>query len=66
MKNTDEAIKELYGVSKAIPNIINIIPKELNRYSVTYYVSLNINFKIKMSSIAIFSDDLSNVQQIQI
>ena len=56
--NTEEAIKELYGTKKLKIGDINISLTKYTNY--WYFAPIKISSKIKMKSIAIFSDDLTN------
>jgi len=58
--NTNKAIKALYGISKGTSNVININLDEYDSSLRAYHVRFNIHSKIKMKTIAIFSDDLTN------
>ncbi len=56
LTDTQEAIKELYGVTEGVPGIINVSEFGLSEYS--GYPIINITSKLHMKSIAIFSEDL--------
>jgi|GEM_PF-5218507 len=58
LTNTKEAIKELYGTKKTKIGDLNISLAQYTKY--WYFAPIKISSKIKMKSIAIFSDDLTN------
>ncbi len=59
LTNTQEVMKELYGMSIGKANVIDVTVPEYSSYA--YYVPLTIKSKIPLKSIAVFSDDLTNV-----
>lgn len=58
LTTTKEAIKELYGTKKPQIGDLNISLTQYTEY--WYFAPIKISSKIKMKSIAIFSDDLTN------
>lgn len=56
--NTEEAIKELYGTKKPKVGDLNISLAGYTNF--WYFAPIKISSKVRMKSIAIFSDDLTN------